>query len=243
MLGKILFLIVIFLSNIIQCITGFAGTVLAMPFSVMLVGFDTARPVLNILGLLASVFVLAAGFRYIDKKEFLKITFIMALGIAVGIPLKNYLSGLGAVLYKILGFLVILFAIMNAYFFYSKKERKSMPKAVEYSLLLLSGVVHGVFVCGGPLLVTYASVKLTDKDKFRSTLSAVWVILNGIIALDDLRGGVFAGEILSVTGISVLVLIFALIVGNLIYKKMSRKAFLNLTYILMVISGISLLLK
>ena len=36
MLNEILFLVVIFLSNIIQCITGFAGTVLAMPFSVML---------------------------------------------------------------------------------------------------------------------------------------------------------------------------------------------------------------
>lgn len=243
MLNKILFLIIIFLSNIIQCITGFAGTVLAMPFSVMLVGFDMARPVLNVLGLLASVFVLVTGFRHIDKKELLKITLLMSVGIAFGIPLKNILEGSGDVLYKILGVLVIIFAVMNAYLFYSKKEPKPMPKAVEIALLLLAGVVHGIFVCGGPLLVTYASIKLTDKDRFRSTLSAVWIILNGIIAVDDLRGNVFTGEALTVMWISTVVLILAFIVGNLIFKKMSKKVFLNLTYVLMIISGISLLLR
>ncbi len=50
MAKKILFLLVVFFTNIIQGITGFAGTMLAMPPSVMLVGFDTAKPILNALG-------------------------------------------------------------------------------------------------------------------------------------------------------------------------------------------------
>ena len=243
MLNKILFLIVVFLSNVIQCITGFAGTVLAMPFSVMLVGFDTARPVLNVLGLLASVFILVVGFRHIDKKEFIKITCVMAVGIAVGVFLKDLLSGFDKALYITLGILVIVFAIMNAVSFYSKKERRQMPAILEIVLLLAAGTVHGIFVCGGPLLVTYASAKLSEKEKFRSTLSAVWIILNGIIFASDLKSGAFKGETLSVTAWSIAVLLAALIIGNLIYKKMSKKAFLNLTYVLMIISGISLLIK
>ena len=35
----ILFYVVVFLTNIVQCITGFAGTVLAMPFSILLVDY------------------------------------------------------------------------------------------------------------------------------------------------------------------------------------------------------------
>ena len=72
MIRNTLFLLVVFLTNVIQCITGFAGTVLAMPFSVLLVGYDAARPVLNLLGLLASVYVAAAGRRHICKKELLR---------------------------------------------------------------------------------------------------------------------------------------------------------------------------
>ena len=56
MAKKILFLLVVFLTNIIQGITGFAGTMLAMPPSVMLVGFDTAKPILNALGLLSGIY-------------------------------------------------------------------------------------------------------------------------------------------------------------------------------------------
>ena len=65
---SILFLIVVFLSNVIQSITGFAGTVLAMPFSVMLIGYNGARAILNALGLAASVGVDALEFRHINFK-------------------------------------------------------------------------------------------------------------------------------------------------------------------------------
>lgn len=50
----VLFLIVLFAANVIQAITGFAGTVLAMPFSMLLLGTNTAKVVLNITTLLAA---------------------------------------------------------------------------------------------------------------------------------------------------------------------------------------------
>ena len=53
MMNYILFLLVILLTNIIQGITGFAGTILAMPPGLMLVGDPVAKPVLNVLGLLS----------------------------------------------------------------------------------------------------------------------------------------------------------------------------------------------
>ncbi len=54
-MNQVLFLLVILLANIIQGITGFAGTILAMPPSLMLVGYAVAKPVLNVLGLLSGV--------------------------------------------------------------------------------------------------------------------------------------------------------------------------------------------
>ena len=67
-----LFLIVVFLSNIMQAVTGFAGTVLAMPFSIILMGSDFSRTVLNILGLLASLGVVIINRKSINWKEVLK---------------------------------------------------------------------------------------------------------------------------------------------------------------------------
>ena len=243
MVRSILFGVVVFLTNVIQCVTGFAGTVLAMPFSVLLVGYDVAKPVLNLLGLLASVYVAAVCFRHIDKKEFCKMAGVMLVGMAAGMALKRFVTGSPSLLYKTLGVIVIVFAVMNAVRFFTHREDRVYPTPVSILLLMSAGVVHGMFVCGGPLLVTYASGKLRDKDAFRGTLSAVWILLNGILFASDLAGGYFTPETARLSVVSALILAAALVVGNLLCKKLSRKAFLILTYILMLISGASLLFK
>ena len=243
MIEKIIFEIIVFLSNIIQCITGFAGTVLAMPFSVMLVGYDTAKPILNILGIAASIGVLLAERKSVNKKEFIKIISVMFAGIIAGMFLVSFFKGNASVLYKLLGTIVIIFALVNGIKFLKKKESGELNPVAAYAILIAAGVVHGMFVCGGPLLVTYASMKLKDTKEFRATLSAVWIVLNTVILFGDIGGGYFNSDVLVLTGVSLIVLIGAVRLGNLISKKLSKNVFLALTYILMLISGISLFVK
>ncbi len=243
MSNKIIFLIIIFLSNIIQCITGFAGTVLAMPFSVMTVGYNVAKPILNVLGIAASVYIVAKDVKYVRKKEFAKITAVMLVGIVAGSLLSQAVGGQAGLLYKILGSVVIAFAVINAYRFYAKKEDEKYPAVISALLLIASGIVHGMFVCGGPLLVTYLGGVIKDKREFRATVSSVWIVLNTIIMLGDIKSGYFNADLFLMLAVSLIVLALALVVGNLIYKKMSRNVFLQLTYALMLISGISLLVK
>ena len=239
----LLFLLVVFLSNIVQCVTGFAGTVLAMPFSVMLVGIDTAKPILNLLGFAASVGVAGKFHKQINKRELLLILGVCLPGMIAGWFLKNYLSGYGSLLLKLLGVLVILFAAMNFFLFLTKKDVFRKYSAVGWIFLILGGLVHGMFVCGGPLIVSYASVRLRETNELRATLSAVWIVLNGVLLIADIAGGIFGKETLLLSGISLAVLAAALLLGNMIAAKMKRNAFLILTYALMFISGISLLLK
>lgn len=239
----ILFLLTVFLTNIIQCITGFAGTVLAMPPSIMLVGYETAKPILNVLGIVASAGVVGTNFRSINKKEFIKITLVMLVGIVGGIFISGYFSLYADILYKVLGAAVIIFAIMNFIKTFRKKQDKNKSAFLLTVLLVLSGLIHGIFVCGGPLLVSYASSKLKDTNEFRATLSAVWIVLNGVILFSDIKSGYFTAPTVKLLLISIAVLTVTVISGNLIAKKLSKSTFLIITYILMIISGISLLVK
>ena len=84
MLKDILFYIVLFLTNIVQGITGFAGTVLAMPPSILLQGIDVAKPILNVLGLLVSVWIVIISYKDLNKKEFFKVMLLMFLGLLLG---------------------------------------------------------------------------------------------------------------------------------------------------------------
>ena len=237
MVKKILFLLVVFLTNIIQGITGFAGTMLAMPPSVMLVGFDTAKPILNALGLLSGIYIVAANRKSVNKKEFLKIVAVMSLGMLAGFALRSVLAGRERAV-------VILTAVSGIYKTFLKKGGgHSHGKAVSAVLLVAAGVTHGLFVCGGPLLVSYMTGKVSDKQEFRTTLSACWIVLNGIILTDDIRTGLWNKNMLLLFCISAVILFAAMFIGSLLCKKMSRGLFMKITYILLIVSGALLFIK
>lgn len=245
MLKQVLFLIIVLLTNIIQGITGFAGTILAMPASVLLVGYETAKPILNILGILAGLYVVVTSYRHIDRKEFLKIVSVMFIGIIGGIFLKTLFTGSPSLLYKILGTVVLAVAFEGIYKLFIKKGEgsKTQNKAVSYIILIVSGIVHGMFVCGGPLLVAYLAGRIKDKQAFRATVSAVWVVLNMVVMLDDIRSGYFNPSVLLLLAVSSAVLFLGMALGSVLYKKMSREVFMKITYVLLVFSGALMFIK
>ena len=89
---EFIFLIVLFIANIIQAITGFAGTVLAMPASMFLLGIDDAKVVLNVMALISGLLIAISSYKSINKKELLKICTIMIIGMCIGIQLCKVIS-------------------------------------------------------------------------------------------------------------------------------------------------------
>lgn len=239
-----LFLLVVLLSNIVQGITGFAGTILAMPLSLMLVGYDLAKPILNVLGLLSGVYVFFTHGKSVNWKEVKKIVFIMIIGIVSGIFLKSFFVGKEQILYKLLGIFVIGLAIQGFIKLYRNnvEDKEQSPKGA-FALLISSGVVHGMFVCGGPLLIGYLSKKIKDKVSFRATISTVWIILNSIIMFDDIRLGLWSINCIQILSLSIPFLILGMFIGAKLYSKMSQELFMKITYILLMISGVSLFIK
>ena len=276
-MGYAVFFLVILLSNIIQGITGFAGTILAMPPSLMLVGYDTAKPVLNVLGLLSGIYVFAGHRKHVCWGELKKIVAVMAAGIVGGIFLKGFFAGRERALYALLGLFVVWLSLQGLHKLWrdwlgtqedaaagaeAAAEAKAAAgaktadakaaaegkaagpdKAGLYLLLGLAGIVHGIFVSGGPLLIGYLTKRIQDKVSFRATISTVWVVLNTIILLDDIRSGLWNPELVKIQVASIPFLLAGMAVGSRLYAKMSQRLFMLITYVLLFVSGISLLIK
>jgi len=275
-MGYAVFFLVILLSNIIQGITGFAGTILAMPPSLMLVGYDTAKPVLNVLGLLSGIYVFAGHRKHVCWGELKKIVAVMAAGIVGGIFLKGYFAGRERALYALLGLFVVCLSLQGLHKLWrdwlgtqedaaagaetaeakaaagaktaeakaaAEGKAAGPDKAGLYLLLGLAGIVHGIFVSGGPLLIGYLTKRIQDKVSFRATISTVWVVLNTIILLDDIRSGLWNPELVKIQVASIPFLLAGMAVGSRLYAKMSQRLFMLITYVLLFVSGISLLIK
>lgn len=254
MTNYILFLLIILFTNIIQGITGFAGTILAMPPSLMLVGYPVAKPVLNVLGLLSGIYVFAGKHGSVCWKELKKIVAVMAAGIIGGILIKGLFAGKEQILYKILGVFIIFLSVQGIYALKKGDEKdgkkadfaaqeKAKDSPALYLLLVLAGIVHGIFVSGGPLLIGYLTKKIPDKVSFRATISTVWIFLNGMILADDIRMGLWNVELVKTQLISIPFLLAGMFIGAKLYARMSQKLFMMITYLLLFISGVLLLVK
>lgn len=238
-MNTILFLIVIAACNIIQGITGFAGTLLAMPPSLLLVGYSVAKPVLNTLGFLSGWYVFLGNVKSVNWREVFKIVCIMAIGMLAGILIKNYFVGREQILYKILGVFVIFLGFHGLLF----PEARQTASKLDNLLLPAAGVIHGMFVSGGSLLIGYATHRFHDKTEFRATLSTVWIFLNGLLLLEELQSGIWSIELFKTLLITIPFLFAGMFIGSKLVAKMSQKIFMKITYILLIISGITLLIK
>ena len=257
-----LFYTVILLANVIQGITGFAGTILAMPFSLKLVGMNTAVPVLNALGLLSGIYVFAGNYRHVDKKELLRVVVIMGVALGCGMWIRGRLARSPRLLYVILGVLVIVIGTAGLVSTLRRKDAENggtqpldecgMPcpakpsaaeKAAQTALLIGAGLVHGMFVCGGPLLIAYLAKRIKDKTVFRATISTVWIFLNGIMLITQIAAGQWNARLLKVQLVSVPFLLAGMFAGSLLYKRLSQRVFMIITYILLLIAGATLFFK
>lgn len=235
MLKEILFLIVVFASNIIQAITGFAGTMLAMPVSMILIGVNEAKSILNVMGIISCLILTIKNYKSINRKEFIKITIFMFIGMIFGISLFK-IAPIN-ILLKIYAVIIILIAVKNMFV----KNKIALPNFIMILIILTAGIIHGMFVSGGSLLVIYAVSVLEDKKEFRATLSPVWVLLNSYLMYDHIKMGFFTANVVKLILISIIPLIASMFLGNILHDKMNQNAFLKLTYILLLISGLLLI--
>lgn len=229
------FVFVLFVSNIIQAITGFAGTLLAMPVSMMLIGVHEAKVILNIMAFLSCIALAVKNRKYIQWKILGKIIAYMSVGMVIGICLFDLVS-LNFLL-PVYGVFILLISVKKLF---CPGEENLSKKMLDGSLLA-AGIIHGMFVSGGALLIVYASAVLKDKNSFRATVSSVWVVLNAFLMVSDFLHGYITLDVMKLTIDSIVPLFLAVCVGNWIQKKINQQGFLKLTYGLLFLSGISIL--
>ena len=236
LLNELFTLFIVFLANTVEAITGFAGTMLAMPPAMLLIGVDEAKLVLNVVAILVSFLLASQNRGDVNKKEVVKIVTLMLLGMAAGLYLFSVLPT--DVLLKGYGILILLIALKGLLI----RKTFALPGWILLLSVLGAGIIHGMFLSGGSLLVIYAIAVLRDKSVIRATLAPVWLILNSVLLVQDIAFSRFNPHILVLCVLCVPPVLLALRLGNALHRKINQTLFTRLTYVLLVISASSLLI-
>lgn len=195
-----------------------------------------AKVVLNVMAWLSGLMIAVTGYRHINWKELLKMSAVMLVGMFAGIQICRIVKSEN-ILLTIYGIIIVVVALKNLCIHTEKK----LPDLILWIVLILAGIIHGMFVSGGALLVIYATQVLKEKEEFRATVAPVWVVLNFFLMVTQFRSGLVGTADIRLICISILPLLIATWLGKKLVCKVSQKVFLNLTYILLLISGVSLI--
>ena len=149
----------VFISNIVQALTGFAGVMLSIPPTILLYGPDMAKAVINVICWLVCAYLMVKNREYINKKNW-DASFSSCLSAWRPVFISTILWT-PAFLCLCTDFLIVGVALKNLLL---KPSGASLPVWVAIPVLLGAGIIHGMFASGGALLVVYLASAFRDKN-------------------------------------------------------------------------------
>ena len=211
---------------------------------------DAVLAALLPVNVLLSAYLTARYWRAVDTRVLLRrVLAWMVPGMAIGmlpslVPQLAAQRGQGAIRTLFAAFVVVLasselWRARRA----STAEARPLSAPLAALSLLGAGVVHGLFACGGPMLVYVVGRELTDKARFRATLSAVWLLLNFVLVVSYVADGTIGRASLERSGVLLGALIGGLVIGEWLHGKLSVERFRLAVFTLLFFAGGALLVR
>ncbi len=237
----ILLTIILVVAHIVETVTGFGATIMALSLGAHLVEVEVLVVALVLVAWIQSVWIVARGFRHIRWDLLLtRILPFCALGFPLGVWCFRSLGG--EALKLVLGAFVVVVSSMEIYrLFRGGGDVKKLPPAVGMGLLGGGGFFHGLFASGGPMVVYYASREIQEKSSFRATLSVLWLSLNTVLIISYAFFGRLMGEPTKLALYFLPALAFGILVGEILHYRVNELAFRKLVQIALFLTGVSLL--
>lgn len=233
-------IIVLFLvsSYFAQALTGFGGNILAVSLLSLILSMEEAKAIANAIAIITCLSVLAGNWRHINWKEYSKMLVFMAIGALIGLYICSRLSADG-ILLGILGGILIILGISKL------KDSRYIQFSVagQVIILLLSGVLQGIYACGGITLIIYAANVLKEKESFRSTMSLIFTSMSILVIGLQMGHGVYTSRVNHLILLSLVPVIVTAIIANKLALKINTKLMLKIIYILLILIGIILIGK
>jgi len=221
----------------VQTVAGFAGGLFALPIILQVIPMQEAVAYLSVFLCLFSILLVYRNWTDIDKKTVRELSVGIIVGLAAGVGILK--TGSPMVLKRLLGVFILLFVTYH----FLKKKKLTLPGRWGVLFGLAGGVFSGMFSAGGPTYVMYVYNRIDGAAVFRATLIGILSITN-ILRLPMLVvSDILTTQILITSLYIVPAFVLALFLGNRLYNKINEHTFKNILMILLVVSGISLLIR
>lgn len=222
----------------IRGIAGFGSGLVAIPLLVLMLPVTLVVPVIGLLDYMASTTHGTSHRHAIAWRDILPLLPFSFIGVAAALYLLKNTDAL--VLRKVLG------GFVASYGFYSllyagPAQQGSLWWAVPAGSL--GGLIGTLFGTGGPFYVIYLKLRGLDMTAFRATVAAIFFIDGGARIVGYFASGFYTSQTMLAFAMAIPIMLIALYAGGKVHTTITPRTFQRGIGLLLVVSGVSLLLR
>ena len=235
MLNTLLFLLVIFVSCILQGITGFGFAVLAAPLGFLFFDQQTIVVVLTIISLVLNTFLLRKINAKVDKKFIYKLLVPGLIGVPLGVVALTAIDG--NILKLVAGVIALVFVIILLFPRAKIKENNYITAIIGG----LTGFLQSSIGLSGPPIVLVLTGYCLEVKKMRKTLAIVFLFLSIISLPLFLYKNILTWDRFLLGALSIPLVIFGGNIGNKISDKVPKNIFRILTLLIVFAASVQVI--
>jgi uncharacterized membrane protein YfcA len=232
-------LCVLFFSTLTRSTLGFGDALIAMPFLAMLLGIQTAAPLVALVSTLISLMILVRNWHIVDFHMTWRLIVAAACGVPVGL---FYLTRVPESLTQmLLGFLLIGFCLYNLRRSSGAQMRVS-PHAA-YAFGFAAGALGGAYNTVGPMLVMYGHLRGWPPEQFRATLQSCFFPAYGSIVIGHSLTGLITPQIMQYFVLSLPLICLAIYLGGRLHTSIPQARFARYINMALLLIGVVLCVR
>ena len=239
----LLLTLIVFVAYVTQATTGFGSIIISVTLGSHLYPIEFLLPTLVPADLLVNLYIVGKYRKDVDRVLLTRrILPLMGVGLFVGIGIFQFVHG--ELLKKIFGLVVTLLCSRELYGLLRNPGTARPLSRVKYAAsVLAAGITQGLFASGGPLAVYAVSRLGLRKGNFRSTLSALWLLTNGVLTLSYLATGLLTGKNLRFWALLAPTIVVGTLIGERLHNRVNEDLFRIVVFGILLVAGLSIVIR
>ncbi len=219
----------------LESIFGFGGTIIFLGISGLIYDFNSLLKLALFVAISSGFAVLIQSYKHLSWGHLSRILIYTIPGALIGTYLITYLAS--GLLIKLFAIILVIYGCFNLFF-----PDKVIPNYLKKSLVILGGLIQGIYTIGGPFVLMGYKDSFSSKQELRSTMAGYFFLINlGRVVFLIILGESYEDIVFTYYPIAILVII-SVWLGYLVHKRIPEILFKKLIIFAITLIGILILL-
>lgn len=225
-------------AGFLQGLSGFGSALIAMPLLAFFIDIKTAVATCTLCGMIINMRMTMNLSGHLDREKIVPLMVGCVPGVVFGTIMLREVDG--HVITLLLGILVSSYAV------YSLLVRPMVLKLnPKWGMLagFMTGAITSAASAGGPPTIIYSTLMGWQKNDFKATLSAFFLMAATLSAIGHLVGGLTTFYVFKLFLLSLPLVLLGVYLGHRLAGRVSEEAYKKVVMLLLVFMGIMLILN